>query len=213
MTAFDWSIIMIGPGGGISYSLMLICLLVEIYLWRKVVCFVLFVCRTEISVYQGVSCRTLGSFSKLSMSTGALTWFETVCSHRVKAIDYWTIFSMKTKQDEKCVFLVLLESPWWVWFYRVYFTIFRAKVWKILIFLVNCIAENSKQIAQIWVWKGKSSWAFNVFTLVNLEIFNSENGENKESVHTWANVKMGLQIHFILKGQLIKLKPNPNLFS
>jgi len=32
------------------------------------------------------------------------------------------------------VFLVLLESPQQVRFNRVYFTIFRAKVWKILIF-------------------------------------------------------------------------------
>ncbi len=32
------------------------------------------------------------------------------------------------------VFLVILESPWQVQFNKVYFTIFRAIVWKILIF-------------------------------------------------------------------------------
>jgi hypothetical protein len=32
------------------------------------------------------------------------------------------------------VFLVLLENLWWVKFNKVYFTIFKAKVWKILVF-------------------------------------------------------------------------------
>jgi hypothetical protein len=39
-----------------------------------------------------------------------------------------------------------------------------------------------------WVWKEKSvepsMWNF---TLLNLEIFNSENVKNKECVHNWAN--------------------------
>jgi len=38
---------------------------------------------------------------------------------------------------------VLLESPQRVRFNRVYFKIFRPKVWKILIFLVNFVVENS----------------------------------------------------------------------
>jgi hypothetical protein len=37
-------------------------------------------------------------FKELLMSRGALTWFETVWSYSVeKTIDYWIIFSMKTK--------------------------------------------------------------------------------------------------------------------
>ncbi len=43
------------------------------------------------------SWHALGIFKKLTMSRGAVTWFETVWSYGVKAIDYWTIFSMKTK--------------------------------------------------------------------------------------------------------------------
>jgi hypothetical protein len=35
-----------------------------------------------------ISCRTLGIFGKLSMSRGALTWFETVWSYGVEAIEY-----------------------------------------------------------------------------------------------------------------------------
>jgi len=52
-------------------------------------------------------------------------------------------------------FLVLLKSPWWARFNRVYFTIFRAKVWKILIFewiLLLKIQTNCKN----WVGKENS---------------------------------------------------------
>ncbi len=49
-------------------------------------------------------------------------------------------------------FLVLLESPWWVRLNRVYFTIFRAKVWKILIFEWNILVKKFKNC----VWKEKS---------------------------------------------------------
>jgi hypothetical protein len=41
------------------------------------------------------------------------------------------------------------KSPWQVKFNRVYFTIFRAKMWKILIFWVNFVALEFKQIAKI----------------------------------------------------------------
>jgi len=51
-------------------------------------CFVLS-CHAEIFQAMGVSCRTLGIFRKLSMSSrGALTWFETVWSYGVEAIEY-----------------------------------------------------------------------------------------------------------------------------
>ncbi len=57
------------------------------------------------------------------------------------------------------------KAPWqWVRFNRVYFTIFRAKVWKLLIFewiLLLKIQTNCKN----WVWNKKNSWIFNVFTL------------------------------------------------
>ncbi len=62
-------------------------------------------------------------------------------NYDVEAIDYWTIFSMKTKWNQNWklywnlgVFLMLLESIQRATFNRVYFTIPRAKVWEILIF-------------------------------------------------------------------------------
>jgi hypothetical protein len=83
------------------------------------------------------------------------------------------------------VLLVLLESPQQVRFYEVYFTIFKAKVWKILIFewiLLLKIQTNCKLSLE-----GKFNRAFNVFTLPNLETFNSKNMKNKECLCTWAN--------------------------
>jgi hypothetical protein len=53
-------------------------------------------------------------------------------------------------------------------------------------FSVSFVGGKFKQIAKNWVWNEKISWAFNVFTLLNLAIFNSENVKNKECVHTWA---------------------------
>jgi hypothetical protein len=101
---------------------------------------------------------------------GAPTWSETVWSYGVEAIDYWTIFSMKTKWNQNWklywnlgVFFMLLESLQRGRFNRVYFTIPRAKVWEILIFewiLLLEIQTNCKN----WGWKEKS-WALNMFTL------------------------------------------------
>jgi hypothetical protein len=82
-------------------------------------------------------------------------------SYGVEAFDYWTIFSMKTKQNRNWKLywnlgvLVLLGSPRRVKFNRVYFTIVRAKLCKILILewiLLLEIQENLKN----WVWKEKS---------------------------------------------------------
>ncbi len=53
-------------------------------------------------------------------------------------------------------------------------------------FWVDFVAENSNKLQKLGL-EGKFSWALNVFTLVNLEIFNSENVRNKKCVHTWAN--------------------------
>ncbi len=68
--------------------------LLHICLWSKVVCFVLFVMLRSHKPQHFMPCSWL--FGKLSMSRGALTWFETVWSYGVEAIDYWIIFSMKT---------------------------------------------------------------------------------------------------------------------
>jgi hypothetical protein len=97
-----------------------------------------FVCHIEISQTTALHAMLLMSLESSLWVGGALTWFETVWSYGVEAIDYWTIFSMKTNSNQNWkqywdsrVCLMLLESPRWrVRFNRVYFTIFRAKVWK-----------------------------------------------------------------------------------
>ncbi len=52
-------------------------------------------------------------------------------------------------------------------------------------FWVNFVTGNSNKLQKVGL-EGKISCALNVFTLPNLEIFNSENVKNKECVHTWA---------------------------
>jgi hypothetical protein len=47
------------------------------------------------------------------------------------------------------MFLALLESLQQVRFNRVYFTISRAKVWKILNFLVDFVTENSNKLQKL----------------------------------------------------------------
>ncbi len=54
-------------------------------------------------------------------------------------------------------------------------------------FWVDLVAGKSNKLQKLCL-EGKTSWALNVdFTLLNLEIFNSENVKNKECVHTCAN--------------------------
>jgi hypothetical protein len=50
-------------------------------------------------------------------------------------------------------------------------------------FGVNFVLGNSSKLQKMGL-KGKISWAFNVFTLLDLEIFNFENVKTKEYVHT-----------------------------
>jgi len=50
-------------------------------------------------------------------------------------------------------------------------------------FKVDFVAENSNKLQKLGL-EGKFSWALNVFTLLNLEIFNFENVRNKKCVHT-----------------------------
>jgi len=64
-------------------------LLVSLQSSPKSWCFMLCSCYLcKALANHGASCHALGIFAKLSMSTGAPTWFGTVCSCGVKAIDY-----------------------------------------------------------------------------------------------------------------------------
>ncbi len=78
--------------------------------------------------------------------------------------------------------MMLMESPHPVRFNRVYFTIFRAKVSKILIFKWVLLLEI-QQIAEIGFGRKNQLSP----QLPNLQIFNSENVKNKECFHTQAN--------------------------
>jgi hypothetical protein len=53
-------------------------------------------------------------------------------------------------------------------------------------FLVDFVGGDSNKLQKLGL-EGKISWALNVFTLPNLNFFNSENVKNNECVHTWAN--------------------------
>ncbi len=83
-------------------------------------------------------------------------------------------------------FSVLLESPQQLRFNQVYFTIFRAKVWKILIFECILFSKISNKLQKLGL-AGKTSWALNVLTLLNFEIFNFEILKNEKYVHACAN--------------------------
>ncbi len=50
-------------------------------------------------------------------------------------------------------------------------------------FWMDFVAGNSNKLQKLGL-EGKISRALNVFTLPNLEFFNSENVKNKERVHT-----------------------------
>ncbi len=148
----------------------------------------------------------VSSKSSRHVSRGALTWFFVETLWRLtmwKLLIYWTIFSIKKlnkiENEKKCIgiwehsfmlLLLLLESPWWVRFNRVYFIIFKAKVWKILNFWVGfCCCWKFKQIAKKKKLglEGKISWALNQ-CVVHIDkfkkFFNSQNVKKIKNVFT-----------------------------
>jgi hypothetical protein len=79
-------------------------------------------------------------------------WLETVWSYCVEeAIDYWTIFSTKTKKNSTLKTILEYGVKDFLFF------IFYFLEWILLLE----IQKNCKN----WVWKEKSVWALNVFTL------------------------------------------------
>jgi hypothetical protein len=91
------------------------------------------------------------------MSRGALTWFEPFGVTVWKLLITESFFQSKLNEFETKIFIgiwgrswyCLLESAWQVRFNKVYFTIFRAKVCKILILsgflLSNAVPEGTEQ--------------------------------------------------------------------
>jgi hypothetical protein len=94
------------------------------------------------NILHNVSWYVLGIFGKLLMSRvhqlglrlfGATVWKLLI----IKQVIQWKL--NKIKIESYIViwghqFLLFLESPLWVRFSKVYFTIFRSKMWKLLIF-------------------------------------------------------------------------------
>jgi hypothetical protein len=102
----------------------------------------------------------LGLFGKLSRRRGAWAWFHGVWTCNVEVLEYWMIFSLKTKLSCRRnwnVPLMLLERSWWAGFNGIYLIRFGFKMWEILIFkwfLLLKIQINSKNP----VLEGKISW-------------------------------------------------------
>jgi hypothetical protein len=102
-----------------------------IYLWRKVVCFVLFCfCSYEIHQIGMLQNCVLGIFGKLLMRSGAWAWFHDVWTCSAKVLEYWMIFSLKIQLNCSWkswrnwnVSLVFLESSWWAGFNVIYLVI------------------------------------------------------------------------------------------
>ncbi len=127
---------------------------VNTYLWRKVVCFLLF-CSYEIHWTQDASDRVLGVFGVLSMRRSAWAWFHDVCTCSAKVREYWMIFSLKIILNHNWkslrnwnVPLALLERSWWAGFNGIYLVWFGFTMWEILIlkwFLLLEIQINSQK--------------------------------------------------------------------
>jgi len=138
----------------------------HIYVWSKVVCFV---CQAEISqitafqvallvflessVWIRVHQLGLGLF-------GAMVWKLLI----IESFSQWKLNSNWKLYWNLGVFLAWLENSWWDRFNRFFFTIFRVKVWKRMIFWVNFVVGNSDNLQKLGP-EGKISWALNVFTL------------------------------------------------
>ncbi len=126
------------------------------------------------------------------------TWFESYY-YGVETIDYWIVFSMITNLNkikaEKLywnleVFLMLFESPQWVRFNNVYFTIFKAKAVKDINFWVNFFVFCWKFIKNFAkFWKEKS-----------VEFSMCSHLGQQHTLHTLVNMNKGCY-----KGLVIKL--------
>jgi len=136
---------------------------VNIYLSSKVVCFLFYFvsfCHAELS-------WTMAFHATLLVSLESSWWVGVhQLGFRLFGATMWTLLMIEpfyqTKQNRNWkvywylgVFLVLSESPWKFIFNRVYFKIFRAKVWKILSFEWILLLEI-QTTCKNWVRKEES---------------------------------------------------------
>ncbi len=128
----------------------------SIYLWWKVVCFVL---NLWDSLNQDTSDHVLCVFWKLSMSRGPWAWFHDNSTSGAKVFQHWTIFSLQIKLNCSEIFwrnwnvpFMLLERSWWARFNGIYLVRFGFRMWEILNFkwfLLLKIQINSKKPGEI----------------------------------------------------------------
>jgi hypothetical protein len=133
-----------------------------IYLWRMVVCFVLFcfvVMRsTKLECFRSCSWCLLKALNEEGCM--GLAWFHDVWTCGAKGLEYWMISSLKIKLNNSWKFRrywnvpLVLERSWWAGFNRIYLVRFGFRMWEILIFkwfLPLKIPKNQ-------VLEGKFSW-------------------------------------------------------
>jgi hypothetical protein len=83
--------------------------ILDIYLWRKVVC--LFCLHLWDPLDGDASDCVLGLFGKLSSRRGHLAWFHGIWTYSVKVFEYWMISSLKIKPNPSWKF----QRNWWCW--------------------------------------------------------------------------------------------------
>jgi hypothetical protein len=142
-----------------------ICYIDCIYIWRKVVCFVL-LCSYEIHWNGMLQIMILVSLES-SQWGGAWAWFHDVWTCSAKVLEYWMIFSLKIKWNCSWKFqrnwnvpLVLLERSCWAGFNGISLVRFGLKMQEILIFkwfLLLKVQINSQKPGfgrknRSWTW-------------------------------------------------------------
>jgi len=119
----------------------------------------------QTTMFHGTLLLSLESFQWVGVHQ---TWFETIWSASVEAIDYWTNFSMKVKLKKLYwnlgTFFAFWESSWWARYNRIYFTIFKDMVWKLLIiepfFQWKLNKIETENYIKVW---GHSRWCWKAF--------------------------------------------------
>ncbi len=125
-----------------------------IYLWRKVVCFVLF-CSYEIHWTRMLQIMFLVSLESYQLGGVHRLGSHDAWTCGAKVLEYWMISSLKIKLNCSWKFqrnwnvpLMLLERSWWAGFNGIYLVSFGFRMWEILIlksFLLLKIQINPKK--------------------------------------------------------------------
>ncbi len=173
----------------ISNNIRVWCASGGIYLWSKVVCFVLFVSWDLPS--HDVSCDAHYIFETFfDVEISQATTLHMVLIVSLKHFQWWWLWvhQLGLRLFGVYVWKLLIIEPfsqwklcigiwrcsWCCWesphfnkvrFNKFYFTIFKAKVPTVFDFWVDFVVENSNKLQKLGCEKEKVSWDLNVFTL------------------------------------------------